>query len=514
MIATETTHASVETTSEPIGFWRRAFSLPSMILVLLAVVAFWSASTRYHDPDMWWHLKVGEQIWQTGELPNTDEFSYTTDSHAWIAHQWLPEVSMYGAYLLGGSTGLMLWLCVLATILFGGLYLLCASYSGNAKVALLGGLIGWFFGTISLTVRPLLIGHILLVVVLWLVHLARTRDPRWLWGLPAVFALWVNCHGSFAFGFAVLTTIMVAAHVNLEWGLISSVRWPSDHLRTFRFAFIASCFALLVNPIGLELATYPLNLFFGQGDNLASIDEWRPLNFQEARGMGVFVVITILVLVALTLQKKVRLEEFGTVLLGTYLAVHHSRMVFVFGILAAPVVCRLLADSWRSYDPHKDFPKLNAVIMAVAVVLIWWKFPDQQNLQEQVDQRYPTSAIEFLRDDGVDGRLLNEYGWGGYLIWTSPERKVFIDGRTDIFDWTGVLRDYMRWYTVQEAPNKLLDTYEIDYCLLYTNSPISKVMALLPGWSQVYSDDVAVVFQRDDSPVVVDHAVLGTATGQ
>lgn len=507
MTTRETAHAPAEASPETIGTLRRAFSLPAMILVLLGLVAFWSASNRYHDPDMWWHLKVGEQIWQTGELPQTDEFSYTTDSHAWIAHQWLPELSMYGAYRLGGDSGLMLWLCAMGTILFGGLYLLCASYSGNAKVALLGGLIGWYFGTISLAVRPLLIGHIALVALLALVHLGRTRDIRWLWGLPPLFAIWVNCHGSFAFGFAVLTTILAVAHVDLSWGLIESIRWPSDQLRVFRFAFVASCFALLVNPIGLQLATYPLNLFFSQGDNLASIDEWQPLNFQEARGMGVFVIVVVLTLAALALKKKIRLEEIGMVLLGSYLAVQHIRMVFVFGILVAPVVCRLLASSWRSYQANKDHPRVNATIMAVAVVLIWWKFPDAANLRAQVERSYPTAAISFLQDNNIDGRMLNEYSWGGYLIWASPERKVFIDGRTDIFDWTGVLRDYMRWQTLQDDPNKLLDDYEIGYCLLFNNSAISKVVALLPGWTKVYSDDLAIVLQRDALDSAVAEAI-------
>ena len=103
--------------------------------------------------------------------------------------------------------------------------------------------------------------------------------------------------------------------------------------------------------------------------------------------------------------------------------------------------------------------------------------------------------------------MLNEYSWGGYLIWTSPERKVFIDGRTDIFDWTGVLRDYMRWQTLQDDPNKLLDDYKVDYCLLFKNSPISKVVALLPGWTKVYSDDLAIVFQRDALDSAVTEAI-------
>jgi hypothetical protein len=92
--------------------------------------------------------------------------------------------------------------------------------------------------------------------------------------------------------------------------------------------------------------------------------------------------------------------------------------------------------------------------------------------------------------------MLNEYVWGGYFIWASPERKVFVDGRTDIFDWTGVLGEYMRWYTLQESPGALLDKYEIDYCVLAANSQIGRAVGLLPNWRKAYSDDVAVVFTR------------------
>ena len=496
MTAEETALKPADRDLEAIGFWRRAFSLPVLIVVLLGLVAFWSGVNRIQDPDMWWHMKVGERILQTGELPRTDEYSYTTENHAWIPHEWLPELMIYQAHKWGGLSGLMLWLGLTGTILLGSLYLLCSAYSGNPKVALIGGLIGWFFGTISLAVRPLLLGHIFLIALLALVHLGRTRSARWLWGLPPLFAVWVNCHGSFALGLVVLATVLAAAHINLRWGLVESVRWPSEKLRVLRFAFIASGLALLVNPVGWELAVYPLNLFFSQGDNLSNISEWQPLNFQEPRGMGVFVIAVIVALAALILEKKVRLEEIAIVLLGSYLAVRHSRMVFVFGILAAPVVCRLLAASWRGYRASHDHPKFNALLMASALVLIWWKFPSASTLQSQIDKGYPTAAIAYLQDNGVSGNLLNEYVWGGYFIWAAPERKVFVDGRTDIFDWTGVLADYMRWYTLQESPHRLLDKYQIDYCVLAANSQIGRAIELLPNWRKAYADDVAVVFTR------------------
>jgi hypothetical protein len=134
--------------------------------------------------------------------------------------------------------------------------------------------------------------------------------------------------------------------------------------------------------------------------------------------------------------------------------------------------------------------------MAAALVLIWREFPSDSKLQEEIDQAYPAAAVAYLADSGVSGNMLNEYVWGGYFIWAAPERKVFVDGRTDIFDWTGVLGEYMRWYTLQESPDALLDKYQIDYCVLAANSQIGRAVELLPNWRKVYADDVAVVFTR------------------
>ena len=58
--------------------------------------------------------------------------------------------------------------------------------------------------------------------------------------------------------------------------------------------------------------------------------------------------------------------------------------------------------------------------------------------------------VRYLKQRGVyvlfntNGTLLNEYGWGGYLIWSlGPQQKVFIDGRADIYEYAGVLPDYI-----------------------------------------------------------------------
>jgi hypothetical protein len=91
----------------------------------------------------------------------------------------------------------MLWLCFFTASLLVAGYYLCRIYSGNAKTGFLGALTIWLFAGIGLSVRPQMIGYLLLVVECLLLHLGRTRTPRWFLGLPPLFAIWVNCHGSF-----------------------------------------------------------------------------------------------------------------------------------------------------------------------------------------------------------------------------------------------------------------------------------------------------------------------------
>ena len=79
---------------------------------------------------------------------------------------------------------------------------------------------------------------------------------------------------------------------------------------------------------------------------------------------------------------------------------------------------------------------------------------------------------------------------------TAPEHKVFIDGCGDVYDWTGVFGEFGAWATLQQDPQRLLDKYRIDFCLLSREAPMGRVLPLLPGWKLVYSDALSSVFVR------------------
>ena len=235
---------------------------------------------------------------------------------------------------------------------------------------------------------------------------------------------------------------------------------------------------------------------FGQKIGLEYSSEWRPAPFSDPRFWALVGTTALILIVPLLRKCDLWIEELCLLTLAFGLAIQHERLLFLFGILAMPVLCRLLGSAWEGYEPERDRRILNAIVIALTAIPIVWAFPSARNLTAEMNEQNPVKALGFINQSGLSGRMLNEYVYGGYLIWAAPDHKVFIDGRADVFEWTGVLADYTNWMSLQLDPEFLLDKYRIDFCLLSQGSSTSRIMRLLAGWKPVYSDNMSIVFAR------------------
>lgn len=460
------------------------------------MLALLTVRGRFADPDMWWHLKTGQVIATTHHIPTADFFSYTTNHHASIPHEWLSQLSIYAAYAVHGYTGLMLWESgFTAAILVAGFYL-CSLYSGSPKLGFLGALVIWFFGTIGFSARPQMIGYLLLVFELLLLHLGRTRSARWFLLLPPIFAVWVNCHGSFLLGLVVLTLAAITSLIPTSTTGIKSAHLDPQRRRFLLASTIVSFAALLINPVGVRQVLYPIQIMLHSPVNLSEVHEWHWLGFDDSR---LYVLVGIVAcIVASVLMRRARLtaDEWILLTLIAAQAIRHRRLVFVFGIIAAPILCRVLSNLWQERRAPERHPVADATLVVSSILVCCVAFPSAANLQRQAEAFSPVKAVEFMQQHHLRGPIINEYGFGGYLIWAAPEYPVFVDGRTDIFEWTGVLRRYGDWATRKTPPAELLDQYHVNLCLFAPDSPIVPSLQRLPGWKQVYSDDNSVIFVR------------------
>ena len=90
------------------------FKLPMFWLFMLAMLFFLVcyAFRPIFDPDFWWHLKSGEQMWLSKGLLQQDPFTYTAEGLTTLREKlilqgyWLWQILAYGSYKLGQFNGI------------------------------------------------------------------------------------------------------------------------------------------------------------------------------------------------------------------------------------------------------------------------------------------------------------------------------------------------------------------------------------------------------------------------
>lgn len=106
---------------------------------------------------------------------------------------------------------------------------------------------------------------------------------------------------------------------------------------------------------------------------------------------------------------------------------------------------------------------------------------------------YPAGALPTLRS--TTGILLNEYDWGGYLIWNAPQRPVFVDGRLFPFVTDGVLDQYRAALVVLPGYRATLDRWNVSQVLLRPDRAL--VQALRDdGWAALSDSSGYVLLER------------------
>jgi hypothetical protein len=86
--------------------------------------------------------------------------------------------------------------------------------------------------------------------------------------------------------------------------------------------------------------------------------------------------------------------------------------------------------------------------------------------------------------------------WGGYLIYRLyPQTVVAMDDRHDLYG-EEILKSYLKMMHGEVGWEDLLDKYQIRRVLVPAGSPLASVLGKSSPWRNVYSDDVAALFER------------------
>src|SRR5579862_5929365 len=444
------------------GFRRRmqlAFSFLTMLTFLLVTLQLAMSRGAVSDPDIWWHLRNAEYLFQNHQLPSHDTYSFTVAGAAWMNHEWLAEIPYYLAWRVWGLAGVNVVMLVVIELIFLGLLYLCYQESGHFKASIAACAFCTFLARVSYGPRTILFGYLYLVILLIILQRFRRKGHAPLWLIPPLFCLWINTHGSWSLGVIVFSIIAAAGLLKTGWGLVDAESWSKPQLRRLVVTGLASVAALFVNPFGARLVFYPFDLAFRQKLNISHVAEWVSVDFHDLRGKLVFVLLVALLLSALLRRRRWTAGELCLLLFALYSGVTYIRFLFLLAIVAAPLLAKLL-DFVPHYRPQADTPLINAIVICVMIAGVVHYWPTTAQMQSSVAKEYPAAILPFLKAHPPAGPVLNAYLWGGYLEFNDPDVKTFVDSRVDIFEYAGVLQDYLDLLSLKQ-PNLLLDKYKI-----------------------------------------------------
>lgn len=474
------------------------FSFPAMLGTFLIGRVFYEGRAFFVDPDLWWHIKNGQNILMTHHWPTTDPYSFTVAGVPWLSYEWLGDV-VIGFVGRFGLQALDAFLIALGSIVMLAVYYFASLRSRNSKAGFVSAGLLCSLAFASFNLRPQMFGYLFLVFILIVLEHFRQGRQRAIWLLPPLFLIWVNTHGSWIIGMGVLFLTLVCGLFEFRFGSIEARRWSKRQRIQLELACLFSLAMIPITPYGPQLAAYPFTVASSLPMNVANVLEWQPMPFNIAGGKLFLGLLAASFILQLLFRFAWRLDELLLALGGTMMACLHVRFLLLFVPFFAPLFAVMLARWLRPYNRNVDKFLINAALMAGVIFAMVWYFPSRLRLEQAVEKRFPVGAVNYLRNHGIRGPLYNTYGAGGYLIWALPQQKVFIDGRGDLYELGGAFNDYLQVASLKPAAFHVLDAYRIQTCLLQRLEPLATVLTQNAGWRQVYTDSTSVIFVRRNS---------------
>ena len=457
------------------------FSLTVCFVIIIAM-----GSRLLDDPDTYWHITTGRWILENGSIPATDPFSHSMRGAPWQAHEWASAIFLALSYQAGG------WYGVVTLTMFSAclaLLILAWTLSRHLRAFYVA-----VFTVFALTMmhrhlvaRP----HILIlpVLVIWVAIIveARANNKRPPLSAVLLIVLWANMHASFILGVAIAAILAVEAFfvadtnserkkIFQEWGLFLGV----------------TLFASLLTPHGFRGYIYPFEVLNMKALN--TIAEWRPTDFNEFYPIKMWIFFML----GAVLFRGLRVPIFRIILLLGLLqmTLTHVRSAEHLGFIVPILVAHAIAEQWsdaptkRSVSAERSNSRMIILsgLVAVGAMVILWARDVAPNSSHS-----PEGALKAARQAGVSGNVLNDYNFGGFLIFNHI--PVFIDGRADMYgdEFIERFKQAQIGGKYESDFSEILSEYDIGWTISVPGKALAESLDKLSGWKEIHRDKYAIV---------------------
>jgi len=513
-------------------------------------------SFSYLDPDLGWHLRVGQEILESKSVPSVEYYDYTLAGKKWVDHEWLTNAVIYFIYnhfgyiVLNIIFALLIITMLLTMNAFIKKYFVSsAAYFWLPFVLIPLETLGVVAISPHIGVRVQEIGILFLLLLLIIIKkFESTKNQTTLFWLIPLFYLWSCLHGSFLIGFCLLGLWAVIKFIeNFTRRLPRLSFLKSPDLLAKKDLFIFSGFSLAAfavtffTPYGFKLYLFLL----GYADNFYTkhISEWLPaftypFQYHQLLYLSFAGAILLIYFFNFYYSKKQQknfpaqldLWQISLFFIFLLLAFKSRRHFPLFFIVSLPIIAGLLAQELSQKKLRISFNNFFvksylaiAFVLVIAALFLKTNFTNEPFNNVKFCRYYPCAALDFLKTDRhyLDLKIFNSYNWGGYLIWAWPEKQLFIDGRLPQYPYKNhtFLEEYYEFFNKEKTEQKLSE-YDIQLILLRVDQPTkvkwwekklfgieeSKINSNLNSlveyfdaaneWENIYRDGISRVYKK------------------
>ncbi|HMB21324.1 MAG TPA: hypothetical protein VKP08_00765, partial [Anaerolineales bacterium] len=267
---------------------------------------------------------------------------------------------------------------------------------------------------------------------------------------------------------------------------------------------ITSFAATFINPVGWRLWGTSVG-YLGSRFLVDRTIEYRSPDFHIVNTWP-FLVMLALYILASGLAGKSRPHEAILAAGWTAMSLYSARNIPLFAIVMAPY----LGSAIQAVI--ENAPILQRVDQAIArvennlkgifwpllaVIVLTVSSYAQPNPSNQFNPgKFPVRAVDWLEDNPQEGRMFNNFIWGGYILYRLwPEQTVFIDGQTDFYG-EALSREYTRVMSLDNGWEVVLEKYDVSWVIVQPSKPLVGALQDELGWTIVYQDGTAAILHK------------------
>lgn len=482
---------------------------PSLTDVLFAGILLWSFLAAeggwgrlLRDADTGLHIRIGDFIQQTGQVPVTDPFSFTRNGAPWYATEWLSALLFSSLNAWFGLKGIV-FLCGVTIVATTMIVLrTCLAVGGNALLAVILTLAGANASSVHYHARPHVFTWLFLAMAAWILTMDRTSSSGRIWLLVPLAALWVNLHGGFLILFLLLGCVLVQIALTRPLPRANLVRYVK---------LTAACgLACLANPFGYKLLLETL-AYVRNKSILNTVSEFQAPAFRsEANTHFMLLLFAALGICGLLLARR----AYGSVLLIVVLAASSLtsvRHIPIFAICVGPIVAGELTRHWSAWVATQSSRSTARAIEGTTASLrdnlhpvsLWtpvllaavFFIPGLSRWPADFNKElFPVGIAQRQSAALAASRVFTTDQWADYLMFKNPAQRVFLDDR--YFYGDRIVEDALKLMDARPGWRGVLATYGINAVLAPPGAPVIESLTADKGWRMADKDAAGVLFRK------------------